>query len=169
MTNDKQPSTSQSASDPHADREATNYENPIPSREFILEFLDKAGKALTHPQIANDLNLSSADNFEALRRRLIAMTRDGQLVCNRRNQFFPKAKSKTVVGTVIGHRDGFGFVKGDEEGDDIFLSARQMQSVFDGDKVEVRLDSADHRGNVNGIVEKVLEHNTDQFVGRLFI
>jgi len=169
MTNDKQPPTSQSSPDPHADREATNYENPIPSREFILEFLDQAGNALTHPQVAKELDLSSADNVEALRRRLIAMTRDGQLVCNRRNQFFPKAKSKTIIGTVIGHRDGFGFVKPDGEGDDIFLSARQMQSVFDGDKVEVRLDSADHRGKVNGVIEQVLEHNTEQLVGRLFI
>ena len=30
--------------DPHADREADKYENPIPSREFIIELLEKEQK-----------------------------------------------------------------------------------------------------------------------------
>ena len=156
------------AQDPHKEREAQKYEQPIPSREFILELLEKSDHALTHPQIAHALDLFSAGDFEALRRRLIAMTRDGQLVCNRRNQFSPKPKARMVTGTVIGHRDGFGFLKLDEGGDDMFLSARQMQTVFDGDYVEARVDVIDHRGKAHAIIERVIEHKTEALVGRLF-
>ena len=79
-----------------------------------------------------------------MRRRLIAMCRDGQLVSNRRGQYLPVSRINLVKGIVIGHRDGFGFVKLDEGGSDLYLSARQMQTVFDGDRVLVRADSDDY-------------------------
>lgn len=154
--------------DPHLAREAEKYAQPIPSREFILQTLEKAGEPMTHPQVAHVLDLASAEDFEALRRRLIAMTRDGQLVCNRRNQFLPKPHAKLVTGKVLGHRDGFGFLVLDTEGDDLFLSARQMQTVFDGDRVEARVDVIDSRGKTHAIIERVIERNTGQLVGRLF-
>ena len=37
------PPRKQSAKDPFASHEAENYENPIPSRAFILEHLEEAG------------------------------------------------------------------------------------------------------------------------------
>lgn len=154
--------------DPNAKQEAEKYAQPIPSRDYILEVLNKQGEALTHPELAHLLDLHGAEDYEALRRRLIAMTRDGQLHCNRRNQFYPRAQTDTVIGTVIGHRDGFGFLKPEAGGEDLFLSARQMQGVFDGDKVSARVDHVDARGKAHAIIERVLEHNTKELVGRLF-
>lgn len=154
--------------DPHAAREADKYQNPIPSREFILDHLEQHGSPLTHPELAHALNLEDADNVEALRRRLIAMARDGQLVSNRRGQFIATSAIDLVKGCVIGHRDGFGFVKKDDGGDDLYLSARQMQTVFDGDRVLVRVDSVDPKGKGHAVIIDVLERNTSTLVGRLF-
>ena len=39
---------------------------------------------------------------------------------------------------VQGHRDGSGFAIPLGEGDDVYLNARQMNFVFDGDEVLVR-------------------------------
>ncbi|HEX4937556.1 MAG TPA: hypothetical protein VFX11_02710, partial [Candidatus Kapabacteria bacterium] len=61
--------------DPHAGREAERYENPIPSRELILELLGKGPKALTADQVAAHFGLFEEDRAEALRRRLGAMIR----------------------------------------------------------------------------------------------
>ena len=69
--------------DPYAQREADNYENPIPSREFILDYLKENGRPLSREQLSKRLNLSSEDDREALRRRLRAMERDGQLLFNK--------------------------------------------------------------------------------------
>ena len=49
----------QSAKDPFASREAENYENPIPSREFILEHLEEAGEPLGHAEMCERLKLVS--------------------------------------------------------------------------------------------------------------
>lgn len=153
--------------DPFADREASKYENPIPSREFILEYLAERGRPATYQQIIDELHLESDDDMEAMRRRLIAMTRDGQLHKNRKEAYGPLDKMDLIAGRVIGHKDGFGFVVPDVGGEDLFLSPREMRVVFHGDRVLARVANVDMRGRREGIIVEVLEHNTKQLVGRL--
>ena len=123
--------------DPNAAAEAEKYDNPVASRDALLMVLEEAPSPLTHPEVCEVLGETDEDRVEAVRRRLIAMCRDGQLISNRRNQFMPMKKVDLVQGTVMGHRDGFGFVLRDE-GDDVYLSNRQMRKVFHGDKVAVQ-------------------------------
>ncbi|MGS2723003.1 ribonuclease R [Porticoccus sp. GXU_MW_L64] len=154
--------------DPHAAREAMRYENPIPSREFILDYLRDSIGPMTHPELCKALKLRGEEPVEALRRRLIAMCRDGQLVSNRRDAFGPLDKMNLIKGRVIGHPEGFGFVKPDAGGDDLFLSSRQMRRVMDGDRVLVRASGHDRRGRVEGSIVEVVERGSSQLVGRLF-
>ncbi len=107
--------------DPFADREAAKYDKPVPSREFILDFLENSVGPLTYEELLDAFGLSDEDGKEALRRRLIAMERDGQAVRNRRNAYGPLNKMNLIKGRVIGHPEGFGFVKPAEGGDDLFL------------------------------------------------
>jgi len=166
---DKSPSKDSTLpNDPNAQREAEKYAQPIASREHILDTLEKLGEPATHPDLAHHLNIEAAESYEALRRRLIAMCRDGQLVCNRRQQYTPIAQVALLKGVVIGHRDGFGFVKLEKGGDDLLLSAKQMQTVFDGDRVMVRIDNVDAKGRGHAVITEVIEHNTKEVVGRIF-
>lgn len=153
--------------DPFAEREAQKYDNPIPSREFIIEFLSERGRPATYFEIRDELELHGEEPEEALRRRLIAMVRDGQLLKNRKGAYGPLEKMELVAGRVIGHKDGFGFVTPDTGGDDLFLSPREMRTVFHGDRVLVRASSVDGRGRREATIVEVLEHNTQQLVGRL--
>src|SRR5690625_5474813 len=89
----------------------------------------------THPELCEQLKLTDEDSIEALRRRLIAMARDGQLISNRRGAYVRLDKIDVVRGRVQGHRDGYGFVIRADGGDDIYLHNRQMRRVFDGDEV----------------------------------
>ena len=68
--------------------------------------------------------------MEALRRRLIAMTRDGQLLKNRKGAFGPLENMELIAGRVIGHKDGFGFVEPDTDEDDLFLTPSSNASSF---------------------------------------
>ncbi|MCH8499182.1 MAG: ribonuclease R [Marinobacter sp.] len=154
--------------DPHADREAKNYDNPIQSREFIIAHLRERGAPATHETLCQELGQLSADGIEALRRRLIAMCRDGQLICNRRGAYLPIDEAELVTGRVSGHKDGFGFLIPDDGSADLFLSARQMRQLFHGDRAAARVDSVDERGRKEGVIVRVLEHKTQQTVGRLF-
>ncbi|MGP9833369.1 ribonuclease R [Marinobacter sp. NSM] len=154
--------------DPHAEREAQKYENPIQSREFILKHLKERGAPATHETLCQELGQTSEEGIEALRRRLIAMCRDGQLICNRRDAFLPIEEADLVTGKVTGHKDGFGFLIPDDGGSDLFLTARQMRQVFHGDRVAARVDRVDDRGRREGVIVEVLEHRTSQTVGRFF-
>lgn len=155
--------------DPFAKREAEKYDQPIPSREFILELLAKEGKALTREELEASLLLSDPEQQEALRRRLRAMERDGQLIRNRRRAYGPVDQMNLIRGRVLGHKDGFGFIVPDDRSEDLFLSPRQMRAVFDGDKVLVHILGIDSRGRREAAIVEVLERNTPQIVGRFFI
>lgn len=157
---------------PHQDafaaREAEKYENPIPSREYILDLLDSASEPITHPQMCEILNLTDEDQIEALRRRLIAMARDGQLISNRKDAYLRLDKIDVIRGRVQGHKDGYGFVIPANGGEDIYLHNRQMRRVFDGDEVLVRLSGEQYRGKEEGAIVEVLARNTTQLAGRFF-
>ncbi|MEN0038800.1 MAG: ribonuclease R [Cellvibrio sp.] len=154
--------------DAFAAREAEKYENPIPSREYILDLLDSADQPVTHEQMCVMLKLTGDDQIEALRRRLIAMARDGQLISNRRDAYVRLDKIDVVRGRVQGHRDGYGFVIRADGGEDIYLHNRQMRKVFDGDEVIVRLSGEQYRGKEEGAIVDVLIRNTTQLAGRFF-
>lgn len=153
--------------DPNAAAEAEKYENPVASREALLMLLEQIGHPATHEEVCARLGETDEERVEALRRRLIAMSRDGQLISNRRNQFAPVHKVDLVTGIVMGHRDGFGFVLR-EGADDVYLSNRQMSKVFHGDRVAVQILGLDRRGRPEGKIVEVLERNTQQVVGRYF-
>ncbi|QCU90509.1 ribonuclease R [Thiomicrorhabdus sediminis] len=156
-------------SDPHAAREADKYDNPIPSREFILEQLEEAQKPLRQFQVAQLLDVSEDDEerFEALSRRLKAMVRDGQLIRNRRGAFGLLKKMDLIKGRVLGHPDGYGFLVPDSDGKDLFLSEKEMHKVLHGDRVIASVVGEDRRGRQEGVIIEISEHCTQQVLGRL--
>ncbi len=152
--------------DPHYEREAAKYENPIPSREFILEYLRKKGEPLPFPALMNGLGLYEPDHEIALDRRLRAMQRAGQLVLNRRGLWCLPDKLDLKAGKVEGHRDGFGFVLMDEGGPDWMLSAREMKKVLHGDRVLVAQTGRDRKGRIEAQVVEILDAEPRYLVGR---
>lgn len=156
--------------DPHAQRESSKYDNPIPSREYILEQLEAAGQPLDRKAITELLGLLEDENaIEALRRRLRAMERDGQLMFTRKKEYALISKMDLLTGRVIGHADGFGFLCPEDGSDDLFLTAFQMRRLFHGDKAIVRISGIDRKGRREGALVEVLEHANPFIVGRLFI
>jgi len=155
--------------DPYASREASKYQRPVPSREFVLDYLRESVGPLTHEEICVGLQLVDDEQIEAMRRRLRAMERDGQIARNRADGYGTLDKLNLVKGRVIGHPEGYGFVSPLEAGEqDIYLSSRQMRRVFDGDIVLVRIAGRDRRGRPEGTLVDVVERKTTELVGRYF-
>ena len=154
--------------DPEAAREAEKYENPIPSRELILQHLAERGSAANREQLVEELGLISEEQIEALRRRLRAMERDGQLIYTRRGTYAPVDKLDLILGRVSGHRDGFGFLIPDDGSDDLFLSPAQMRLVFDSDRALARVSGLDRRGRREGAIVEVISRGHESIVGRYY-
>lgn len=154
--------------DPFLEREAEKYESPIPSREFILAHLAKRETPASREELGNELNLSGEEALEALRRRLRAMERDGQLVFTRRQCYALPERLDLLRGTVIGHRDGFGFLRVEGRKDDLYLSAEQMKMAIHGDVVLAQPLGEDRKGRREARIVRVLVPKTSQIVGRYF-
>ncbi|TWI52382.1 ribonuclease R [Pseudomonas duriflava] len=154
--------------DPEAAREAEKYDNPVPSRELILKHLAERGAPASRTQLIEEFGLTDENQFEALRRRLRAMERDGQLLYTRKGAYAPIEKLDLICGRISGHRDGFGFLIPDDGSDDLFLSPAQMRLVFDGDKALARVSGYDRRGRREGGLVEVVHRAHETVVGRFF-
>lgn len=152
--------------DPYAKREASRYKNPIASREYILQIITNHGVPTTFERLCERLKLHRDEQYEALRARLGAMLRDGQLLKNRKHGYMVIEKANLHPGTVFAHPDGFGFLIPDEGNGDFYLSGREMRSVLHGDRVVVRQIGATRRGKKEGMIVEVIERANSTLVGR---
>ncbi|HEX7326179.1 MAG TPA: ribonuclease R [Rhodanobacteraceae bacterium] len=153
--------------DPHAEREARRYEHPIPSREAILALLTERGSLLRTDAIAAALGINDDFRRAALEKRLHAMLRDGQLLQSRRGGVAPAGKIGLIAGTVLANAEGYGFLRPDEGGDDLYLSPAQMRQVLHGDRVLASVVGVDRRGRREGAIREVLERRPARLVGRV--
>ena len=143
------------------------YKHPIPGPNDLIDFLTETGKPLKADAILKAFDLKGQRMRSLLVDKLNTMVRAGQIIENRRGEYCLTAKLDLVTGTVSGHRDGFGFVvRDDGESEDVYLSAREMRPLFDGDRVAIRVKGMDRRGRAEGQLVDVLERGTQQVAGQ---
>ncbi|MDO9365606.1 MAG: ribonuclease R [Methylotenera sp.] len=170
MTNHRNSHKSKRNNDPHAAREASRYDTPLPSRELILTTMADQGVPLGVEQLYALLEISDVER-EVFNKRLNAMEREGQIIKNRKGALCIADKLVLIAGVVQGHPDGFGFLIPDDKtkcnGEDLFLSPKEMSQVMHGDRAMVRMSGLDRRGRPEGKIVEVLERRTQKLVGRV--
>ena len=72
-----------------------------------------------------------------------------------------------IEGTVMGHRDGHGFVSRDGQSGDIYLAPNEMRAVLHKDRVKVQIIRTDRRGRPEGRVTEILARSPTPIIGRL--
>ena len=72
-----------------------------------------------------------------------------------------------IEGTVIGHRDGHGFVRRDDNEPDVYLSPQEMRSVLHRDRIRARVVRYDRKGRPEGRVIDIVERRISPIIGRL--
>lgn len=154
--------------DPHLAREAEQYESPIPSREHIISVLAQAGAPVKPQDVAGLLGIKESE-LDGFARRIGAMVRDGQILANKKGEVTIAQETKLVVGRVIGHADGFGFLTPDDGTADFFLNNKEMSKVLDGDRVNAREVGVDKKGRREAVIIDVITRANSKLVGRLFL
>ncbi len=144
------------------------YAVQIPSREDVIELLTTEGVPIPEHTLAESLGVTD-EQREGFERRVAAMERDGQIHRNRRGHILLADKAGLIRGKVIGHPDGFGFLRPDDGKEDLFLGPKQMHKVLHGDMVFARVTGVDRRGRLEASIVEVLERANNKVVGRLFI
>ncbi len=139
----------------------------------ILDTLIRAGKPLTPEELEALLSVAGRRDQRELLRQLRHLQKLGRLMMNRSGRYVLPEKADMITGRVIGHSDGFGFIKSQTGGDDLLLPAREMRRVLHDDKVLVKQIGLDRRGRgVATVVELVAEDDgvtaNRKIVGRLY-
>ena len=155
--------------DPNYAKELAKYDNPIPSREFILQTIRMHNAPMTKEEVFIALGITDETQQDAMRRRLRAMENDGQLVFTKRKCYALPEKLDLLKGMVIGHREGFGFLQVEGKKEDFFIPNVQMQKVMHGDYVLAQPNGFDRKGRPEVRIVRVLEANKKQIVGRFFL
>lgn len=156
--------------DPFLSREKQRYEHPLPSREWIIELLERKGVPSKIESLARELSITE-DEYVFFERRLKAMARDGQVLINRRGAVCAADKLDLVKCRVEAHKDGFGFavpLTPAKDGDFV-LYERQMRGIMHGDIVTVRPAGMDRRGRREGTVLDIVERAQSKVVGRFYM
>ena len=158
--------------DPFYEREKEKYENPLPSREYMMQTLEEAACPMSESALAAKLAINDDEQI-AFERRIRAMEREGQLMRNRKGALILPNKADLIACRVEGHPDGFGFARpetsvGRDKSADIFLDNRQMEKALHGDRVLVRVTGTDRRGRPEGSIVEVTERANTEVVGRVF-
>lgn len=118
------------------DDEQSKYKIKIPSRENIISFIKL--NPYSKNQLFKLLDIKDSQK-KPLSKRLNAMVRDKQLSCNKKGVYRLFSNRGLLKGTIIANQKGFGFVSVDNAEKDLRLSYKQMQKVFHGDRVKVRI------------------------------
>lgn len=134
----------------------------------VTETLREAGRPLRFEELQQLLNATSPAARRRLAEEVEALLQNGEIVRNRRDELILRERVPLIVGTVTGHRDGYGILHPDDRSAPVILPYRQMREIMHGDRVAVRVSGKDHRGRLEGAVVKVLERSTQEIVGRLY-
>ncbi|ODS13202.1 ribonuclease R [Pseudoalteromonas tetraodonis] len=155
--------------DPNLSREQEKYENPVPSREFILTHLQERSKPASYAQLCEELAVNDEERQIAFKRRLRAMERDGQLYFNKFKCYALIDEAGLTKGKVVGHRDGFGFLEVEGESKDWFIAKHQMNMVLHGDIVLAKGTKRGSGSKCDARIIKVLTNERAPIVGRYFV
>lgn len=155
--------------DPFYERERNKYEEPIPSREYILDLLTEMAKPVPKNAIAKVLGIRKKSQEKALNFRLRAMLRDGQLLLDRRERFCVLNKTTLFRGRVQAHAEGSGFLICDQAIPDMVIGPRDMRTVMHGDIVLAYKVGFDRRGRQEVKVHEILERAIKSLAGRIVV
>jgi ribonuclease R len=137
-------------------------------KTVVLEFLVQQNAPQNWPNLVQGLGQTSRKSHKQLTRLLKELESAGQIFLNRRDQYCVSEQADLIVGKIIGHSSGFGFLKPDAGGDDLYLSPKQMRLMMDGDRVVASAGGANRQGKREGRVVEVLERKVKTVVGRFF-
>jgi ribonuclease R len=153
--------------DPHAAREAAKYSKPVPSREFITAHLQARNAPANLNELCAELNLIDEEDIEAIRRRLKAMLRDGQLEQVAKRRYWLMGRRTLVQGKVLIDKKNMLWVVPDDRSSRVALPYFTDTKVMQGNKVIVSVpDSADPTQPREGRLVEILEQPDVVITGR---
>ncbi len=136
----------------------------LPTDKQILDAVRGSGHGPLKPKaIAKRLNVATGD-YRDLKRRLSELTKEGRLYRVKGGRYAVPENISLVTGRAKLIRSGDAFVRSEEDGGEVFVPERDLQSALDGDRVVVRVESHPKGKKPVGRVIRILERENESIV-----
>ena len=132
-------------------------------------FKENPGSSFKSKEVAKRLKIKDDETYLLLKNELHKLESEQFLSRNgKRYKLYSMPDSNKLIGYFDLNDGGYGFVtpKNSKTGD-IFIAARNTNSAFHGDKVEVVLFAKQKGKNLEGQIIKVIERKRKEIVGQL--
>ncbi len=130
----------------------------------VLElFKSEPSRTFKTKQISRLLGLPQS-SYHDLRAAIGSLVKEGRIIKFTKNKYGLASKSADVTGQLFVNSQGYGFVSRDD-GEDIFISQKNMGLALHKDIVQVRLFASSRGKSPEGIITKVLERTRKKIVG----
>src|SRR5438552_1757599 len=152
-------------------RKSRRKEEPDLNKEDLVKYIQKsADRGINLQRILEDFDATPGARKQ-IKDILNQLVKDGKLARHRRNRYETAEPRNLIDGTIVVHRDGYGFVIPKEEiqgiDSDIYIPAALMGSAMNGDKVKVEITLRKSGGRAEGRVASVEKRARDTIVGQL--
>src|SRR5688572_25799955 len=148
----------------------TRKKEPEVSREDIARYVQKAADRGANLQTILDEFEATPAARKQIKDILNQLVKEGKLAKHRGNRYEVAAKN-LVDGTIVVHRDGYGFVIPAEKipgiESDLYIPPPLLGSAMNGDKVKVEITARKAGGRAEGRVVTVEKRARDTIVGQL--
>ncbi|HEY2380355.1 MAG TPA: VacB/RNase II family 3'-5' exoribonuclease, partial [Terriglobia bacterium] len=151
-------------------RGARRRSEPDLSKEDLVKYIQKsADRGMNLQRILEDFDATPAARKQ-IKDILDQLVKEGKLAKHRGNRYEAAARN-LIDGTIVVHRDGYGFVIPKEKiqgvESDIFIPAALLNSAMNGDKVKAEITFRKAGGRAEGRIASVEKRARDTIVGQL--
>jgi ribonuclease R len=143
--------------DPYLERELKRYENPLPSREYILQVLEEQGRPVPFEELRELLDIDKLE-LDAFPTPLAGDGTRSPTVAQPQRLIHPAGTCQPDRRARRGTSRRLWLPRFPDDGsEDLSLEARQMTKVLHRDRALVRVIGVDRRGRREGVIVEVLE------------
>ena len=124
-------------------------------------------QSFNYKQIARRLDVSDPSSRKLIQIVLNELQHDGHLTEVQKGKYRLKTKGGYVCGIVQSVRSGAAYIITDDIDEDVYVSNRNLNHAFNGDKVKVYLYARKKGDKLSGEVTEILEQKERSFVGTI--
>ncbi len=139
------------------------------TEQIIRTLSNSPEEGINYRQLSRKLGLTDSSAMETVSDLVKDLAEQGKIQEVSRGKFRVKALRGHITGTVDMTRMGYGFIKSDEMEEDVFVTAKNLNTALHGDTVKVWLFAKRKGARPEGEVVEIIERWRTSFVGTVEI
>ncbi|CAL4325641.1 Ribonuclease R [Buchnera aphidicola (Eriosoma lanigerum)] len=143
--------------------------NILPDSQLIYNKLYKTKKLINRKKLALIFNISTTIHKNIFYKKLKSMEQNGMIVSQSKYFYTLPEFLKFFTGNIIGHRDGYGFLKTNISKQDMWISIENMKLCIHGDFVLATNSFSCKKNKIETKIIKILKPNIHAIIGQCII